>query len=140
MKNRKNEKEQDGSQQVEFLYMSGRTINVRLCRSIPSSPVINNRQLSELELHSPVRSIQNQIYDNRTWLMLTDRAAISRSLFLIFFFYVSSCSLTCQVKANSIQSNQSKSEPFLPLCIYDKWMIIINMNIFIFTITKKSKV
>jgi hypothetical protein len=62
--------------------------------------------------------------------MLTDRAAISRSLFflrfLLFLLYVSSCSLTCQVNANSIQSNQSKSELLLvffslSIYIYDKW-------------------
>ena len=32
MENRTNEKEEDGSQQVEFVCMLDRTINVKLCR------------------------------------------------------------------------------------------------------------
>ncbi len=125
--------------------MSDRTINVKLCRPIPSSLVINDRQLSKLELRLPVRCIQNQVYDNRIWLMLTDRAAISRSLFflrfLLFLLYVSSCSLTCQVNANSIQSNQSKSElpsHFFSLSIFMiNGMIMIRMNISIRKFTWK---
>ena len=127
----KMKKEQDGSQQVEFLCMSDRTINVKLCRPIPSSLVINDRQLSKLELRLPVRCIQNQVYDNGIWLMLTDRAAISRSLFLHFFLLalclVLLAYLSSQRKLYSIKSVKKRA-PFsfffsLPLShyVYDKW-------------------
>jgi len=61
-------------------------------------------------------------------------------LFSFFFLYISSCSLTCQVNANSIQSNQSKSKLFFLLSIYDKWVIMIKMNTSIFKFITNSKV
>jgi hypothetical protein len=141
----KMKKEQDGSQQVEFLCMSDRTINVKLCRPIPSSLVINDRQLSKLELRLPVRCIQNQVYDNRIWLMLTDRAAISRSLFLHFF---SSCSMSrlarLLVKSTQTLFNQISQKAssllilFLSLYIFMiNGMIMIRMNISIRKFTWK---
>ena len=101
--------------------MWARTINVRMSRAAPFSSssfpsVINDRLVVELELC--IRFSFTRVDDNRAWLMLTDRTAISRSPFA---FSMSRLARLLVKSTQALFNQISQKASFSPLCIWWCW-------------------
>jgi hypothetical protein len=138
VKNRKMNKNKMDQNTFKFWCMSNRTINVNLCRPVPSSSVINDRLPGELELRALFALYKsNSMTTGLDWCWQIALRLLVLSL--SFFFYMSRLARLLVKSTQTLFNQISQKASLLSLfCIYDEWMIIIKWT-YPFTNSRRSQ-